>query len=237
MKNYPDVIPMLSYEDGPAALDWLARAFGFRERTRMVGKDGRLGHGEMETGSGVIMLATPTPDYRGPRRHRESCEEAARWSAVPYVVDGVLVYVDDVNAQVSNVEGIKKSLAAVPALKPDELDRIAGGPAYRLDPQRTAVMFTHGDELYYAKLDGSPAVRLTKTPGAKEQATFSPDGRFVAFVRGGNLFSVDVTTQAERQLTTDGGGNVLNGLADWVYGEEVFNRRPQAYRWPEEVHA
>src|SRR5262245_60230061 len=130
-----------------------------------------------------------------------------------------------------DVEKFKKSLAAVPALKPDELDRIAGGPAYRLDPQRTAVMFTHGDELYYAKLDGSPAVRLTKTPGPKEQATFSPDGRFVAFVRGGNLFTVDVTTQAERQLTTDGGGNILNGIADWVYGEEIFNRRPQAYWW------
>jgi dipeptidyl-peptidase 4 len=130
-----------------------------------------------------------------------------------------------------DVEKLKKSLAAVPALKPDELNRIAGGPAYRLNPQRTAVMFGHGDELYYTLLDGSPAVRLTKTPGPKEQATFSPDGRFVAFVRSGNLFAVDVTTQAERQLTTDGGGNILNGVADWVYGEEIFNRRPQAYWW------
>ena len=29
--EYPGVIPMISYEDGLAALDWLARAFGFRE--------------------------------------------------------------------------------------------------------------------------------------------------------------------------------------------------------------
>ena len=28
----PDVIPMLAYEDTAQALDWLARAFGFRER-------------------------------------------------------------------------------------------------------------------------------------------------------------------------------------------------------------
>jgi hypothetical protein len=35
--NYPTVIPMLAYEDGAAALDWLAKAFGFRERTRMKG--------------------------------------------------------------------------------------------------------------------------------------------------------------------------------------------------------
>ena len=32
----PDVVPMIAYEDGPAAMDWLQRAFGFRERTRMV---------------------------------------------------------------------------------------------------------------------------------------------------------------------------------------------------------
>ncbi len=95
--NYPDVVPMIAYEDGPAAMDWLAKAFGFRERARMLGQDGRLSHGEMETGSGVIMLATPSPHYRGPKRHREECEQAARWSQVPYVVDGVLVYVEDVD--------------------------------------------------------------------------------------------------------------------------------------------
>ncbi len=96
--NYPDVIPMIAYEDGVAALEWLAKAFGFRERARMVGPDGLLGHGEMEAGEGVIMLATPTPDYRSPKRHRETCEQARRWSAVPYIIDGVLVHVDDLDA-------------------------------------------------------------------------------------------------------------------------------------------
>jgi PhnB protein len=94
----PDVIPMLAYEDGPAALEWLARAFGFRETTRMVGPDGALAHGEMEIGDGVIMLATPTPDYQSPLRHRQVCAAARQWSSVPWVVDGVLVYVDDVDA-------------------------------------------------------------------------------------------------------------------------------------------
>ena len=92
------MIPMLAYEDGPAALDWLGRAFGFVERARMVDAGGRLSHGEMDTGGGLIMLATPSPHYEGPRRHREHCEAAARWSEVPWVVDGVLVYVDDVPA-------------------------------------------------------------------------------------------------------------------------------------------
>jgi uncharacterized glyoxalase superfamily protein PhnB len=96
--NYPDVIPMIAYEDGPKAMDWLASAFGFTERARMLGKDGRLSHGEMQAGEGVIMLATPTPDYQAPRHHREACEPARKWSTVPYIVDGVLVYVDDIDA-------------------------------------------------------------------------------------------------------------------------------------------
>ncbi len=95
---YPAVIPMIAYEHGPEAMDWLARAFGFRERVRMLGENGRLSHGEMEAGGGMIMLATPSPHYQGPRRHREECEAAARWSEVPYIIDGVLVYVDDVDA-------------------------------------------------------------------------------------------------------------------------------------------
>jgi uncharacterized glyoxalase superfamily protein PhnB len=97
-ETYPDVIPMLAYEDGPRAMDWLARAFGFRERRRMTAPDGRLSHGEMDAGHGVIMLATPTPDYESPKHHRDGCEQARKWSSVPYIIDGVLVYVDDVDA-------------------------------------------------------------------------------------------------------------------------------------------
>ena len=96
----PDVIPMIAYEDGPAAMDWLAKAFGFDEVVRMVEPNGRLSHGEMMTGKergGMIMLATPSPHYQSPRHHRESCEAAAKWSEVPYIIDGVLVYVEDVD--------------------------------------------------------------------------------------------------------------------------------------------
>ena len=102
---YPDVIPMIAYEDGPTALDWLADAFGFRERARMLDDTGRLAHGEMETGSGLIMFATPSPAYQSPRHHRDECEPARKWSEVPYIVDGVLVYVDDAAAHFERAKG------------------------------------------------------------------------------------------------------------------------------------
>jgi uncharacterized glyoxalase superfamily protein PhnB len=97
-------IPMIAYEDGSAAMDWLADAFGFTELTRWTDDTGRLTHGEMETGAGLVMLATPTPDYEGPLRHREHCVRAAAWSRVPWVVDGVLVHVADVVAHRARAE-------------------------------------------------------------------------------------------------------------------------------------
>src|SRR5262245_33004367 len=118
----PTVIPMLSYEGGVAALQWLARALGFKARARWLDDAGRLAHGEMEAGNGLIMLATPTPDYQSPKRHRERCEAARRWSAVPYVIDGVLVHVEDVDAHCERARR-----AGAPILSEPE----SGGPGRR----------------------------------------------------------------------------------------------------------
>ena len=126
MPAYPDVIPMIAYQEGASALEWLADAFGFKERARMTAPDGRLTHGEMEAGDGLIMLATPTPDYRGPKRHRETCEQAAKWSLVPFIIDGVLVYVDDVQA---HFEQARRAGATILS----ELEEDANGKRYRAE--------------------------------------------------------------------------------------------------------
>lgn len=94
--HYPQVIPMLSYEDGIAAIDWLCKAFSFTEKIKMLDENGRLSHAELVMGEGVIMLASPTPNYQSPKHHREECKAAAKWYEVPYVINGVLVYVDDI---------------------------------------------------------------------------------------------------------------------------------------------
>jgi PhnB protein len=104
------VVPMISYADGPAAMDWLSRAFGFEERERWLDDSGALSHGEMSTGRGLIMLATPTADYEGPLLHRSHCSAAAAWAAAPWVVDGALVYVDDVAAHFARAEEAGASL-------------------------------------------------------------------------------------------------------------------------------
>lgn len=104
MAALPQIVPMLSYEDCGAAADWLCRAFGFEERDRYTEPDGRVTHVELRLGEGAVFLGNPGPEYQSPRRHREECEAAARWSAVPYVIDGVYVGVDDVDRHFAAAE-------------------------------------------------------------------------------------------------------------------------------------
>ncbi len=94
------IVPMIAYEDAAAAIDWLSEAFGFTERAehRYTDENGVVGHAELELGGEIVMLATPNRDYQGPRRHRQECEAANRWLDNPWVVDGVLVTVDDLDA-------------------------------------------------------------------------------------------------------------------------------------------
>jgi PhnB protein len=93
------MIPMLTYEDVGTAADWLCSAFGFRPSGEQYRDDeGRITHAELAYGDGEVMLGFASPEYRGPRRHAQECEQAAKWLDNPYVVDGVLVEVDDLDA-------------------------------------------------------------------------------------------------------------------------------------------
>ena len=131
------VVPMLSYADGPAAMDWLADAFGFEEVTRWVGADGVLGHGELRVGDGSVMLATPTPAYEGPRAHAEHCAAARVWLEVPFVVDGVYVHVDDVDAHYEHARNAGARILSEPRDVPE-----AGIRHYRAeDPEGHRWMF------------------------------------------------------------------------------------------------
>jgi PhnB protein len=66
--NMPRITPYLYYQDIAGALAWLGKAFGFRERMRMPGADGKLMHAEMELADGVIMMGNPGAEYRNPKK-------------------------------------------------------------------------------------------------------------------------------------------------------------------------
>jgi dipeptidyl-peptidase-4 len=82
---------------------------------------------------------------------------------------------------------------------------------------------TLNNDLFYLSENGKD--QLTYSPDIPEQnATLSPDGNLVAFTRNMNLFSINLNTGKETQLTFDGGNGILNGYASWVYYEEILGR-------------
>jgi PhnB protein len=84
-EGFPRITPYLLYEDLDAAIKWLVRVFGFAERLRMEGPDGKALHAEIVLADGLVMMGHPGPEYQNPT-HRGG------------VTQLVNVYVDDVDA-------------------------------------------------------------------------------------------------------------------------------------------
>jgi uncharacterized glyoxalase superfamily protein PhnB len=57
--SVPNIFPELVYDDAPAALEWLARVFGFVRGEVIEGPDGTIAHAEMHLGPGTIMPKSP----------------------------------------------------------------------------------------------------------------------------------------------------------------------------------
>jgi dipeptidyl-peptidase-4 len=143
--------------------------------------------------------------------------------------------VDAVSGRTSplfDADRMETVLAALPGVTRAEAGLIARSNDLTFNSARTGVLVTIADDLYFYDIAGTKASRLTTASGTEEEATFSPDGKLVAFVRGNNLHVVDVAAQRERALTTDGGRELLNGKLDWLYQEEIYGRDQfRAYWW------
>jgi len=74
---------------------------------------------------------------------------------------------------------------------------------------------------------------LTADATEEKVPQFSPNGKNIAYVKGGNLWIIDINTNLHKQLTLNGDADVYNGYASWVYFEEILGRssRYRAYWW------
>ena len=101
---------------------------------------------------------------------------------------------------------------------------------------RRALYIFKGD-VFTLELAESHFRRLTSTPTEETSASFSPDGKRVAYVRDHDLYFFDLDTNRETRLTRDGSETLLNGTLSWVYWEEVFGRRDIGYWWSPDSQA
>ena len=127
---------------------------------------------------------------------------------------------------------MEAALAALPGVSSQAATVRDWSNGLVFNASRTAALVTLNDDLYLYDFAANSAARLTATPGPEEEATFSPDGRLVAFVRDHDLYVVNVGTRMEVALTADGSPELLNGILDWLYQEEIYGRgRFRGYWW------
>ena len=112
-----------------------------------------------------------------------------------------------------------------------ERQRIAGTKGitdYAWAPDGKSLLVPIDGDLYAATLDGNVR-RLTDTKATEIDAKVSETGRFVSFLREQNLYVLDTVGGQERALTSDGGGTLSWGAAEFVAQEEMG--RSTGYWW------
>jgi dipeptidyl-peptidase-4 len=100
-------------------------------------------------------------------------------------------------------------------------------PAVKPEAPVVTQVIIKNNELYLKR--GANETQLTNNKDVEKNPTLSPDSNYVAFTRNNNLFTINLSTKNETQLTFDGTDVILNGYASWVYYEEILGR-PTRYK-------
>lgn len=118
-KSIAEIIPCLRYEDAPAAIDWLVKAFGFEKQLMVAGEGNTIAHAQLAFGTGMIMLGSVKDDPYG---------QSPR--ALKGVNQTVYAIIDDVDAHYA------RARAAGAEIMRDIQDEDYGGRAYTArDPE------------------------------------------------------------------------------------------------------
>jgi dipeptidyl-peptidase 4 len=124
------------------------------------------------------------------------------------------------SATISEEEKMRRERARIAGTK--------GVTEYSWAPDSRSILVPIDGDLYLATLDGNVR-RLTNTAATEINAKVSERGRYLSFLRNHNFFVMDAVTGQEHPLTTDGGGTLSWGAAEFVAQEELS--RDTGYWW------
>jgi len=123
-----------------------------------------------------------------------------------------------------------KTLLNTKALIPEGEDKAIRMGSYELSkdetklliPTETESIYRHSSKSNYFVYElETGKLKALSDNGKQQLAEFSPDGKYIAFVRDNNIFLTNLENNTEQQLTADGEFNkIINGTTDWVYEEE-----------------
>lgn len=85
----PNIFPAIRYQNAPAAIEWLVRAFGFEKQMVVDGPDDTIAHAQLTFGPGIIMLGSMRDD-----EFRMRCPRDLGGA----VSGSIYVYVEDIDA-------------------------------------------------------------------------------------------------------------------------------------------
>ncbi len=91
-----------------------------------------------------------------------------------------------------------------------------------------SLLFPIGGDVYVMPLEGEPK-QLTNSPEYETDIKFSPQSRYVSFIRNRELFAVEIASGKETQLTNGATETIANGMAEFVVQEELS--RSTGYWW------
>lgn len=104
-----------------------------------------------------------------------------------------------------------------------------GVTQYRVSPDGARVLVALSGRLFVVERSGGAVTELPSAGGPPVDARFSPDGRAVSLVRGGELHVVDLATRAERAVTQGATDDRTHAVAEFVAQEELD--RMEGYWW------
>ena len=146
----------------------------------------------------------------------------------------------DRNANTSSIDvySYKSGEKVRSLLNSKDLSEISGFQGFELSENEDKILLsTNMEQIYRRSSRGIYYIydvedkTLTKLSDNKvQEPTFSPDASKVAYVFENNIYTYDIASGEETQVTTDGKKNkLINGVTDWVYEEEFAFVR--AFDW------
>jgi len=102
--------------------------------------------------------------------------------------------------------------------------------AYQLSPDGESILTTLAGRMYLVNRRSGAIRTLTEAGGSPPtDPKFSPNGTHVAFVRGHDVYAINLADGKESAVTTGGTADVSHGLAEFVAQEEMS--RFTGYWW------
>lgn len=100
---------------------------------------------------------------------------------------------------------------------------------FEWSPEGDNLLLYGQNDFFLYKIKTGLIDRITYDEEVKRDVKFSPDSKWLSYVKNYDLWITDIKSRESIQLTIGGNENLLNGELDWVYPEELQIRT--GYQW------